>query len=76
MILFVADDPPSVGIVAVTPIADDDVAFTPEPRDDLSQLCCAEFVHRFPHRQRAASDEVGQDACLWLSRSFFIALKF
>lgn len=67
MILFVADNPTYVCVVAVTPIADDDVAFTPEPRDDLSQLCCAEFVHRFPHRQRAASDEVGQDAGLGLS---------
>lgn len=67
MILFVAGNPPSVCVVAVTPIANDDVAFAPEPRDNLPQLRRAEFVHRFPHRQRAASDEVGQDAGLGLS---------
>lgn len=67
MILFVADDPPSVGIVAVTPIADDDVAFTPEPRDDLSQLCRAELAQSLAHGQRAAPEEVGQDAGLGLS---------
>lgn len=67
MILFVADNTPSVGIVAVTPIADDDVAFTPEPRDDFSQLCRAELAQRLAHRQRAASYEVGQNTGLWLS---------
>lgn len=66
MILFVADDPPSVGIVAVTPVADNDVAFAPEPRDDLPQLCRAELAQRLAHGQRAASDEVGQDAGLRL----------
>lgn len=67
MILFVADDPPSVGIVAVTPVADNDVAFAPEPRDDLPQLCRAELAQRLAHGQRAASDEVGQNTGLWLS---------
>ena len=66
MILFVADNPPSVCVVAVTPIANDDVAFAPEPRDNLPQLRRAKFAHRIPHGQRASSDEVGQYAGLWL----------
>ena len=72
VVLFVADNTPSVGVVAVTPITDDDVAFAPEACDDLPQLRRAEFAHRFPHGQRASSDEVGQDACLWLSQIFLL----
>ena len=73
-ILFVADNPPSVGVVAVTPVADDDIAFAPEACDDLPQLCCAKHPKRFLDCKRTASDEVGQDAGLWLSQIFLHSL--
>lgn len=72
MVLFVADNTPSVGVVAVTPITDDDVAFAPEPRDDLPKLCCAKHPKRFLNCKCATSNEIGQDAGLWLSQIFLL----
>jgi len=65
VVLFVADNTPSVGVVAVTPITDDDIAFAPEPRDDLPKLCCAKHPKRFLNCKCATSNEIGQDAGLF-----------